>query len=119
MTLKQKFREFIDSNFPGLEIRKPLFYSWNKGLRFDLQVGETDTDEYFKEVQRRAIKLFESSFQPSDNIFFVLNEYKWRKRKIRINNYAFKQVDKLDTNQISYRSISRLYEPDDKQDIWN
>ena len=119
MTLKQKYRQFIDSNFPRLEIRKPLFYNWNIGLRFDLQVGKTNTEEYFKIVQTRANELFESSFLPEENIFVVLNDYKWRRQKIRFNNYTFTQIKNLQKDNVSYRKISQLYEPDDKFDNWN
>ena len=119
MTLKQKYREYIDSNFPRLEIRKPLFYNWNIGLRFDLQVGKINTDEYFRIVQMRAVELFESSFFPEDNIFMVFNDYKWKRQKIRFKNYTFTQVKNLQKENVSYRKISRLYESDDKFDNWN
>ena len=53
-TTKNEFKQFLSDNFKGLRLRKPLFYSWCFGLRFDLQLGNTDTDEYFHEVTRRA-----------------------------------------------------------------
>jgi hypothetical protein len=88
-------------------------------LRFDLQVGKINTDEYFRNVQERANTLFESSFQSSDNVIIVLNDYKWKKRKIRFQNFPFRQIENLQKCDINYRVLYRLYEPDDKFDIWN
>lgn len=119
MTTKQEYREFLYDNFKGLRLRKPLFYSWDNGLRFDLQVGETDTDEYFQEVTRRASTIFQTAFDNSDNVFLVFMDYKYKRRKIRFPNFTFKQIDNLQNTEISYSKEFRLYEPDDKFDIRN
>jgi len=113
-----EYKKFLNSKFEGFEILKPLFYSWNISLRFDLQVGETNTDEYFRIVQKRANTLFESVFNSNDEIFLVLNEFKRRKRKIRVRNFVFSQVKNLEKDKIGYRRLSRLYDVD-KFDRWN
>lgn len=117
MTTKQEYRKFLNDNFNGLRLRKPLFYSWDFGLRFDLQVGETDTDEYFQEVTRRATTIFQTAFDNSDIVFFVFMDYKYKRRKIRFSNFTFNQIDNLQKSEISYSKEFRLYEPDDKFDI--
>lgn len=119
MTTKQKYRQFLNDNFKGLRLRKPLFYSWDFGLRFDLQVGETNTDEYFEEVTRRASAIFETAFDNSDNVFLIFMDLKYKRRKIRFSNFTFKQIDNLQKTEISYSKEFRLYEPDDKFDIRN
>ncbi len=119
MTTNQKYRQFLNDNFKGLRLRKPLFYSWDFGLRFDLQVGETNTDEYFEEVTRRASAIFETAFDNSDNVFLVFMDFKYKRRKIRFSNFTFKQIDNLQKTEISYSKEFRLYEPDDKFDIRN
>lgn len=119
MTTKQEYRQFLKDNFKGLRLRKPLFYSWNFGLRFDLQVGETDTDEYFQEVTSRASRIFQKAFDNSDKVFLVFMDYKYKRRKIRFSNFTFKQIDNLQKTEISYSNEFRLYEPDDKFDIRN
>lgn len=119
MTTKQKYRQFLNDNFKGLRLRKPLFYSWDFGLRFDLQVGETNTDEYFEEVTRRASTIYQIAFDNSDNVFLVFMDYKYKRRKIRFSNFTFKQIDNLQKTEISYSKEFRLYEPDDKFDIRN
>lgn len=119
MTTKQEYRQFLTDNFKGLRLRKPLFYSWKFGLRFDLQVGETNTDEYFQEVTRRASTIFETAFANSDKVFVVFMDYKYKRRKIRFSNFIFKQIDNLQKNEINYSKEFRLYEPSDKFDIRN
>lgn len=119
MTTKQEYRLFLNDNFKGLRLRKPLFYSWDFGLRFDLQVGETDTDEYFQEVTRRASTIFQTAFDNSDKVFLVFMDYKYKRKKIRFSNFTFKQIDNLQKTQIIYSKEFRLYEPDDKFDIRN
>jgi hypothetical protein len=119
LTTKQEYRKFLDDNFKGLRLRKPLFYSCDFGLRFDLQVGETDTDEYFQEVTRRASTIFQTAFDNSDKLFLVFMDYKYKRRKIRFSNFTFKQVDSLEKIEISYSKEFRLYEPDDKFDVRN
>ena len=119
MTLKQEYRQFLEENFRGLIIKAPLFFNWDNALRFDLQVGETNTDEYFQEVERRAIALFEAAFKPEERIYLVLQERTDKRGKIRFSNYCFKQIKGLTKEELTYFKVHRLYEPADKTDIWN
>lgn len=119
MKRKQEYRQFLNDNFKGLILRKPLFYSWEFGLRFDLQVGETNIDEYFEEVTRRASTIVQTAFDNLDNVFLVFIDYKYKRRKIRFSNFTFKQVENLQKTEISYSKEFRLYESDDKFDIRN
>ena len=118
-TLTKEYKQFLNENFKGLTIRKPLFYNWDKGLRFDLQVGETGTEEYFLEVVNRANTLFQAAFNPEDVVYFVLYDYKSKRSRIRFSNYGFKQIKDLRRNEISYSKLRQLYYPDDRLDIWN
>ena len=118
-TTKQEYRQFLSDNFKGLRVRKPLFYSWDFGLRFDLQIGDTNTDEYFKEVTHRASTIFRTIFDNSDKVFFVFMDYKHRRRKLRFSNFIFKQIENLQKNEIIYSKEFQLYEPDYKFDIRN
>ena len=140
MTTKQEYRQFLRYNFKGLRLRKPLFYNWDFGLRFDLQtgetsnssrqildevgnviphVGDTDTDEYFQEVTKRASTIFKTAFDNSDKVFLVFMDYKYKRRKIKFSNFTFKQIDNLQKNEVSFSKEKRLYELDDKFDIRN
>ena len=118
-TVKRKYTQFLKDNFKGFQLRKPLFYSWNFGLRFNLQVGETNTDEYFEEVTKRATTLFQSAFNNTDKVFMVFVDYKYKRRKIRYPNYTFRQIAGLEKTEIFYTKAKGLYEPGDKYDIRN
>ena len=119
-TLKQEYIEFLSDNFfKGFQLRKPLFYSWDFGLRFDLQVGETNTDEYFNEVVRRSATLYELAFDNLDSVYFVLMDREFKRNKIRFSNYAFHQLSGLLKSEISYTKVTNLYFPNDKFDKRN
>ncbi|MFE4814407.1 hypothetical protein ACFQ9Y_25305 [Peribacillus simplex] len=53
-------KDFMNENFPNLELRPPLFYSWKTGIRFELGV-DYDSDyayensPYIQGVYKRAI----------------------------------------------------------------
>lgn len=116
---KQEYRQFLNDNFKKLRLRKPMFYSWNVGLRFDLQVGETNTDEYFKEVTKRATTIFETAFDKSDKVFLIFMDFKYRRKKIRFSNFMFQQIENLKKTEVSYSKEKRLYESEDKFDVRN
>lgn len=118
-TTKQQYNQFLKDNFKGLVIRKPLFYNWEFGLRFNLQVGNTDTDAYFVEVVNRASTLFQTAFYANDQLFLVYLDYKYHRRKIKLSNYVFKQVNNLEQSEVSFSKVKQLYEPNDKFDVRN
>lgn len=117
--IKQTYRQFLTNNFNGLQLKQPLFYNWDFGLRFDLQVGETNTDEYFEEAITRASTIFQVAFDLTDQVYLILTHYRYKRRKIRFSNFTFKQVDALKKTEISYLVEKCLYEPNDKSDIRN
>lgn len=111
-TTRQEYRQFLNYNFNRLKLRQPLFYNWEFGLRFDLQVNETGADEYLREVTRRASIIFKTAFEESDNVFLVFMDYQYRRRKIRFENFAFKQISDLKKTEVLYSKEKRLYQPD-------
>jgi len=96
-----------------------LFYNWPTGLRFNLQTTSPDKEEYFDEVIKRTTTLFAKTFDLTDNLFIVFIQFKWKRRKIRFRNYFFKQIKGLNKREIDYKRITRLYEKNDIDDIWN
>ncbi len=119
MNINQELKIFLKTNFNGLIVKQPLFYNWPIGLRFNLQTNSSDKKEYFDEVIRRSTKLFEKAFDQTDNLFIIFIQFKWRRRKIRFGNYFFKQIKGLNKREIDYKRITRLYEKNDIDDIWN
>lgn len=139
-SLRQEYRQFFNDNFNGFRLRGPLYYCWDYRLRFNLQtgdtynstrkildnegneillIGDTSTDEYFIEGNKRASTLFKSVIDSSDRLFFVLMEYKYRRKRIRFSNYAFGQILGLKESEILFFKEYELYKPGDKSDIYN
>lgn len=117
--LKRETNEFLNVYFDGLKLCTPLFFKSKYGLRFNLQEGETNTDNYFKEVVQRATQLFEATFDADDKVTLYLIDFKWKKRKIRFSNYCFKQIKGLVKEDVSYSTAKGLLEPEDKFDLRN
>lgn len=112
-TINREYKAYLNSNFRGQKIHTPLFFNGDFGLRFDLQKGETNTEEYFTEVDIRSSALFAAAFDPNDKVFLVYKDFKWKRRKIRFSNYCFKQVTDLNRGEVSYSLANNLYEKDD------
>jgi len=113
----KEYKKYLADHFPGLKIQKPLFFNGKFGLRFDLQVGETDTEDYFKEVISRSKSLFEMAFASTDNVFLLYMKPKWKKRKIRFGNYCFKQIGQLNKDEINYSIVNNVYEKGDAYNL--
>ena len=117
---KEEYRKFLLNNFKWLEIKKPLFYNWDIWIRFNLQWKETPrkecdyfNDDYFSDVQNKAIQLMESSFSFEDRVLVVVKSFKSDKKKIRKSNYIFKQFLDLDRKDIIFNKINGVYDSDD------
>lgn len=121
MNIKTEYLNFIKLNFSGLEIKMPLFYNWDLGLRFDLQQEFTnpvctDDDGYFKEVYHRAKNLFDFCFNKEDQVYVAIFSYKWRKQRIRKSNFIFKLFKDQSHPKLEFSKISNRYESNEK---WN
>lgn len=120
MSFKQEYSQFLRDNFQGPRIRQPLFYNWDVSLRFNLQLEKPGSDAYFSEVLLRANTLYEASFNDQDTAFFILLDYKYRRRKIRFLNYCFQQIKELKKYEVEYSKINNVYEPTGKiAETWN
>ncbi|WP_404331798.1 DUF3885 domain-containing protein [Mesobacillus maritimus] len=88
--------DFMDETFPNLELKPPLFYSWDIGIRFELGVEwkreyDDPTNSYLLECYKRAITLFEALHSPSDDIFVVLDVNHFHTTKSlrrKLNNFS-------------------------------
>jgi len=115
---------FMNNNFPTLELRPALFYSWNIGIRFELGVNwkrEYDyvDNPYVLGVYHRAITLFEALHSPKDDIFVVidvnhLNRGKNSRRKLK-NFSTF--VDKSLLYRLNHETKLNVFDEDDEQGI--
>ncbi|GAA4785982.1 hypothetical protein GCM10023231_12350 [Olivibacter ginsenosidimutans] len=118
MHLNQYLKYFLRDHFNGLTLKQPLFYNWPMALRFNLQHGEVGTTSYFQEVVHRATQLFEEVFEPADSLFFVLTDFRYKRRKIHFRNFCFQCIKQLKKNEISFSVLRQLYDHD-KGDVYN
>lgn len=119
MEIGKSYKEFLNANFKKLRIRASLFFNWDIALRFDLQDGGVDTDDYFEEVFIRSTSLFQSAFNPNDSVFLILMDYKYKRTKIRSGNFCFRQIRDLSGHEIAYLKVHKLYDPNDSLDVRN
>jgi len=123
--LVKEYNKFLTENFKGLTLKSPLFYNWDASLRFDLQPNAEnpitpDMSEYFETVLNRSTQILDSVFSSDDDIFIVLHQFKGRSRKkIKLGNFAFKQITDLNKGDVEFSVVKRLYEPNDNNEIWN
>src|SRR5690606_13347801 len=115
MNLNQQLESFLTNHFRGLALKQPLFYRWRIALRFDLQCGEVESTSYFADVVHRAGTLFNEVFEASDPIFFVLMDYRFKRRKIRFKSFCLQCIGQLKREDVHYRILRRVYS-DDKDD---
>jgi Domain of unknown function (DUF3885) len=112
--------DFMKENFPNLELRSPLFYSWENGIRFELGVEELrdyDRDNlYLENVYKRAITLFKSIHSKSDEIFVVANvsDYGYGITfKHKLNIYSKYVKGKSVLNKLTHTTIPYVYADDE------
>lgn len=125
MNILTKHNQFLSDNFPGLNIKKPLFYNWELSLRFDLQKKNLSPNspwkkEYFNEVYHRAETLFNFCFQNSkENVLLIVQQIEWEDSIIEEDDYILKQISNFDNSLMGKERIENLYEAEDMFDNWN
>ena len=113
---------FMDENFPNLELRSALFYNWDIGIRFKLGV-DYDSDycyensPYLKGVYKRAITLFKTLHLQEDEIFVVANvndfgDYAAFKGKLNIFSKYIQ--DKSVLNKLTHTTLPYIFSEDDE-----
>jgi hypothetical protein len=96
---------YMQENFPHLELRPPLFYNWDIGIRFKLGVDYDfkniyENCPYLEGVYSRAVTLFKSLHSPQDDIYIVVdvNDFadgKTYKNKLKIFSKYVKEKSAL------------------------
>ena len=111
--------DLLEKNFRGLLLRKPLFYSWPIGIRFDLQNDSpTNDDAYFREVVRRAIVLFEAASQADDPVLVVHQQWRGKRIRIKRSSFLLRQLN-LPKAQLSFQQIDNPYPQAFQAGRWN
>lgn len=116
-----ELNKFLNTYYPGLTLRPPLFYNWSVGIRFEVGVS-MDVDytiphnPYIQGCYRRAITLFEALHQEDDDIFVVMdvnNVHGFNHLKRRLKHFH-RYVDKSLLYSLKHEVLS-LY-PEEEED---
>ncbi|MFJ7745572.1 DUF3885 domain-containing protein [Peribacillus sp. NPDC097295] len=70
--------DYMNENFPNLNLRPALFYNWEVGIRFELgiewEVGNHfKNDPYTRGAYKRAVTLFESLHSQEEDVIVVVD----------------------------------------------
>ncbi len=114
--------KYLLETFPNLELRPPLFYNWNIGIRFKLGVNYDvkyayENSPYLKSVYERVITLFKSLHSPNDNVYFVVdvNDYADGETFKHKLNIFFKYVKERSVlNKLQQKKIPFIFPEDDE-----
>lgn len=118
-----RLNEYMSKTFLDLELRKPLFYSWDIGIRFELGVDYDFTNlypncPYLERVYNRGITLFEALHPPQDDIYIVVNvndfgDGKAFKKKLNVFSKYVKEKPTL--FELQQHTIPYIYPEDNEE----
>lgn len=124
--MKLLLNDFMYENFPKLELRPALFYSWDTSIRFELGVNESsvsihENSLYLPGVYKRAITLFKSLHSESDDIYVVVDVNDFAdgatfKHKLKIFSPYIK--DKSVLYRLNLKTIPYIFPDDDEEGIY-
>lgn len=116
--------DYLETNFPGLELQPPLFYSWPTAIRFEM--GSPDRSaffdqgkhslvdpDYISEALARAVAIFEALFSSQDEIQIVCQQFSKGRKRIKKRNFLFQQIDHLKKCKITYSEFRPSYWEED------
>ena len=118
MKKTNEIQTYIETNFPSLELKCPLFYNWPIGIRFELEKSNKNPNIYFKKVSERANKIYEEIFDKEDEVLIVFHQFTGLNHKFKTDNFCFQNIENLNLNHIELFEIKELYWPGDKDDIY-
>jgi hypothetical protein len=114
--------EYMHETFPNLELRPPLFYSWEIGIRFELGVEwkreyDYPNHPYALGCYKRAITLFEALHFPTDNIFVVMdvNDFDNGKNlRHQLKNFS-RYIEKSLLYRLIHQTLPYIFPEDDEK----
>ncbi len=117
--------DYIKKIFPGLELRPPLFYNWETGIRFELGVEwkreyDYPNNPYVLGGYKRAITLFEALHSPSDDIFVVMdvNDFdKGKNIRHQLKNFS-PYVEKSLLFRLKHQALPYIFPEDDEESTY-
>ncbi|WP_227936030.1 DUF3885 domain-containing protein [Alkalihalobacillus deserti] len=117
---------YMSENFPNLNLRPPLFYNWDIGIRFELGVDYDveyayENSPYLKGVYKRAITLFESLHSPNDDIYIVLDVNDFADGEIfkhKLNIFSKYVKEKSVLSRLQQNTIPYIVPEDDEDAMY-
>ncbi len=126
-----KLETYLKTNFSTLEIKKPLFYNWQYGIRFEIGLKAVDVfldDEkmilnqsYFDEAVKRVKSLFNAIFDKNDKVILVCQRYSNGRQKIKKRSICFQSIENILSKEIEHFKIKNIYHDDplSKKEHWH
>lgn len=117
-----RLNNFMHENYPDLELRPPLFYSWNIGIRFELGVewgneSNYPNKSYVSGCYKRAITLFEHLHSPMEDMFIVIDVHdfdKGKNLKQQVKNFS-PYVEKSLLFSVKHQELPYIHPEDDEE----
>lgn len=124
--VEMRLREYMLETFPNLELRPPLFYNGDIGIRFKLGVNYDCTNIYencphLEGVYNRAITLFQSLHSKTDDIYIVVdvNDFADGETfKHKLNIFSKYVKEKSDLFKLQKNTIPYVFPEDDEDGLY-
>lgn len=121
-----RLKEYMLETFPNLELRPPLFYNGDIGIRFKLGVNYDCTNiyencPYLEGVYNRAITLFQSLYSKTDDMYIVVdvNDYADGETfKHKLNIFSKYVKEKSDLFKLQKNTIPYVFPEDDEDGLY-
>ncbi len=124
--VEMRLNEYMLETFPNLELRPPLFYNGDIGIRFRLGVNYDRNNiyencPYLEGVYNRAITLFQSLHATEDDIYIVVdvNDYADGETfKHKLNIFSKYVKEKSDLFKLQKNTIPYIFPEDDEDGVY-
>lgn len=109
---------YIHKTFPNLELRPPLFNTWEIGIRFELGVDYmNEKSPYLQCVYKRAIALFKDLHSQNEDIYIVVdvNDFADGKTfKHKLKTFSSYVKDRSVLYRLNHKIIPYIFPEDDE-----
>ncbi|WP_254052805.1 DUF3885 domain-containing protein [Bacillus sp. V59.32b] len=118
--------DYMNENFPNLNLRPPLFYNWEISIRFELGIEWSreynyENIPYVQGVYKRAVTLFESLHSQDEEIFVVVdvNDFGGRKAyKHKARLFAPYVYEKSVLYKLKHTKMPYIFPEEDEDGIY-
>jgi len=124
--VEMRLNEYMLETFPNLELRPPLFYNGDIGIRFRLGVNYDcnniyENCPYLEGVYNRAITLFQSLHATEDDIYIVVDVNDYADGEIfkhKLNIFSKYVKEKSDLFKLQKNTIPYIFPEDDEDGVY-